>query len=169
MAFPEYGHYEDLRQVCICTVCTSGLYLAPVQSAQVAVMKQTLERFASSPMCSSVQAENDMQQALDLLSNPMCNAALQQAIVAHPVDPQTPSLPQSSPTSEQQSLPQNPSASGVSRSLSPSGGLTVWFIRTMTSADEKSARHELQGHELWLRSAAADQHRMAQQSGQTSQ
>lgn len=76
-------------------------------------------------MFASVQAENDMQQALDLLSNPMCNAALQQAIVARSVDPQTPSQPQSPPTSEQQSLPQSSSASGVSRSLTPSGGLLV--------------------------------------------
>jgi len=64
-------------------------------------------------MCPSVQAENDMHQALDLLSNPMCNAALQQAVVARSVDPQTSALPQSS------------AASGVSRSLSPSGGLSV--------------------------------------------
>ncbi len=40
-----------------------------------------------------MQAENDIQQALDLLSSPMCNAALQQALVASSVDPQGPSLP----------------------------------------------------------------------------
>ena len=44
-----------------------------------------------------MQAENDIQQALDLLSSPMCNAALQQALVASSVDPQGPSLPSEQP------------------------------------------------------------------------
>ena len=41
-----------------------------------------------------VQAENDMQAALDLLSSPACNAALQQAVVARSVKPPVPSLNQ---------------------------------------------------------------------------
>ena len=41
-----------------------------------------------------VQAENDMQAALDLLSSPVCNAALQQAVVARSVKPPVPSLNQ---------------------------------------------------------------------------
>ncbi len=50
-----------------------------------------------------VQAENDIQQALDLLSSPMCNAALQQALVASSVDPQGLSLPSELPPAVYQS------------------------------------------------------------------
>ncbi|CAL5222997.1 g5442 [Coccomyxa viridis] len=49
------------------------------------------------------QAENDIQQALDLLSSPMCNAALQQALVASSVDPQGLSLPSELPPAVYQS------------------------------------------------------------------
>lgn len=41
-----------------------------------------------------MQAENEMQAALDLLSSPVCNATLQQAVVARSVKPPVPSLNQ---------------------------------------------------------------------------
>ena len=59
-----------------------------------------------------VQAENDIQQALDLLSSPMCNVALQQALVASSVDPHGPSLPSGLRPALHQ--PQAAHASGVS-------------------------------------------------------
>lgn len=50
----------------------------------------------------SSQADNDIQGALDLLSNPMANTALQQAVIARSVCPEAASQAQQPPATAQQ-------------------------------------------------------------------
>lgn len=65
------------------------------------------------PSCLRAQAENDIQQALDLLSSPMCNAALQQALVASSVETQGPSVPSGLPPALRQSHAAHASGVGM--------------------------------------------------------